>query len=468
LRDWLKEFDARHAQPLVVFTHHPLQVDSLVPADAGVPVLLDAAATMSATYGVAFQLQFREESLVWSARPATLIIDRAGVLRHADDYEDRNPARTPLQVLDDLQEQRQLIAALPQADERFANAARLALAAVGPQTKSIVPVLTAALRDERTDVRAGAAAALYWIAICAEDAIPALAGSLDDRDPRTRRLAAAALGRIGAAAEPILVKALKHEDAMVRQTAAWDLSRAGAPGPGALQALIGAYSDSSTQVRLAVVRSLVRLPLPLRAQQEVLDALATALTDQAESIRHDAAYGLTGMGWRAVAAMPAVAKALRHPDKEARRWAAIVSQAFGTNARDAIPELLINAIEDTGNSQGTAFRALEAIGPDATSALLTLLKRGSDKQRHGAAAVLGKIHPDDQRVIPGLIEALSDPAPRVRAGAAAALGEYGARASAAVDTLIQRLRDEDGPMRLEAARALKRIDAKAASGAGVP
>ncbi len=43
------------------------------------PILADPANTVSATYGVAFQMNIHTE---WSNRPATFIIDRDGVIRY--------------------------------------------------------------------------------------------------------------------------------------------------------------------------------------------------------------------------------------------------------------------------------------------------------------------------------------------------------------------------------------------------
>ena len=47
--------------------------------DVGYPLLLDPACTISATYGVAFQMRIHTER---SNRPATLLIDRDGVIRY--------------------------------------------------------------------------------------------------------------------------------------------------------------------------------------------------------------------------------------------------------------------------------------------------------------------------------------------------------------------------------------------------
>jgi len=58
---------------------------TLVPNKHARQVLLDPTSTMSATYGTAFQKQFRQRALPWSTRPCVFIIDRDGVLRYADD-----------------------------------------------------------------------------------------------------------------------------------------------------------------------------------------------------------------------------------------------------------------------------------------------------------------------------------------------------------------------------------------------
>ena len=43
------------------------------------PILADSVATVSATYGVAFQMNVHTE---WSNRPATFVIDREGIIRY--------------------------------------------------------------------------------------------------------------------------------------------------------------------------------------------------------------------------------------------------------------------------------------------------------------------------------------------------------------------------------------------------
>ena len=57
-----------------------LKDSGLETSDVNFPLLMDPALTVSATYGVAFQMRVHTEL---SNRPATFIIDTKGVLRYA-------------------------------------------------------------------------------------------------------------------------------------------------------------------------------------------------------------------------------------------------------------------------------------------------------------------------------------------------------------------------------------------------
>jgi hypothetical protein len=69
LRDRLKDFERRDVQLVIVTT------DTQVPIRGSHLILSDPAATVSATYGVAFQV------LGGANRPASFVIDREGVIR---------------------------------------------------------------------------------------------------------------------------------------------------------------------------------------------------------------------------------------------------------------------------------------------------------------------------------------------------------------------------------------------------
>jgi peroxiredoxin len=236
LRDSHKEYERRQVQPLVVMAQHPFQLkhpgtvdkEWAWPREIPAGVVFDPVSTVSATYGVAFQTQFREQQGPWSSRPAIFVIDPDGVLRYADSRPEQDLHEGQFfPVLDDLEEQRRLITAL-RGQEALREAARVALAPLGPGSKSAVPALARALKDESPQVRAGAAAALYWMAPRAEAAIPALARALKDEVSRVRLHAAQALGRIGpeaSSAVPALREALRDRDGSVRASAAEALKK---------------------------------------------------------------------------------------------------------------------------------------------------------------------------------------------------------------------------------------------------
>src|SRR5262249_8970276 len=186
-----KEYQRRQVQPLLVMAQQTFQLTrpkvyvkvnedewaswngggwpKTVPAE----VLFDPLSTVSATYGVAFQTQFRDGKNVWSSRPAIFVIDEGGVLRNVASRPNQDIREEGIfPMVDDLQEQRRLITALEAKGDVRGEAARIALAPLGARTKTAVPALVEALKDEEAQVRAGAAAALYWIATEAGSAVP--------------------------------------------------------------------------------------------------------------------------------------------------------------------------------------------------------------------------------------------------------------------------------------------------------
>jgi peroxiredoxin len=95
LRGKLAEFDRAGARVIVVDPHdawparHFLKDVGMEAKDVGFTLLLDPAHVASATYGVAFQMRIHTEI---SNRPATFVIDRAGVIRYqrrAKSFADR-------------------------------------------------------------------------------------------------------------------------------------------------------------------------------------------------------------------------------------------------------------------------------------------------------------------------------------------------------------------------------------------
>ncbi|MBI1310061.1 redoxin domain-containing protein [bacterium] len=85
MRDRLGDLDQLNAQLIAIDPHEAWSTKSLLKEsglttdDLHYPLLADPSQTVSATFGVAFQMRIHVE---WSNRPATFIIDRDGILRY--------------------------------------------------------------------------------------------------------------------------------------------------------------------------------------------------------------------------------------------------------------------------------------------------------------------------------------------------------------------------------------------------
>ena len=91
MRDKIAEFEKRNVQLLATDPHeshrvrHVLRDVGTEPDEVLYPVLADPVNAVSAAYGVAFRMGIYTG---WSNRPATFLIDKAGVIR----YEKRGTA----------------------------------------------------------------------------------------------------------------------------------------------------------------------------------------------------------------------------------------------------------------------------------------------------------------------------------------------------------------------------------------
>ncbi|MBI1904078.1 MAG: redoxin domain-containing protein [Planctomycetia bacterium] len=105
MRDRLDDIKKQGAELLAVDPHEDwsaklfLKEIGLKTGDVGYPLLLDAAQTVSATYGVSFQMRVHTE---WSNRPATFIIDREGIIRYERRGESFSDRPSPQAILAEL------------------------------------------------------------------------------------------------------------------------------------------------------------------------------------------------------------------------------------------------------------------------------------------------------------------------------------------------------------------------------
>ena len=194
-----------------------------------------------------------------------------------------------------------------------------------------------------------------------------------------------------------------------------------------------------------------------------LPALISALGDQDEVVRLNAAYGLGTIGAPAV---PGLIETWREASKdtgspgsetESFRHATYALSAIG---EPAVPAL-INALQDENESiRASAAYALGDIGDsaqDAAPLLTQALRDESAWVRRHAAEALGLIGQPAQNTVPGLIGLLHDEHYWIRDNAARALARLGSAAEAAVPTLMDTLNDENRYVRFHAMFALKQI-----------
>ena len=111
LRASLEQLNETGAKVFAIDPHESWSAKYLL-KDAGAstdelffPLLMDPSQTISATYGVAFQMRIHVER---SNRPATFIIDKEGVVRYArraKTFNDRPNPKEILGILNDLEKE---------------------------------------------------------------------------------------------------------------------------------------------------------------------------------------------------------------------------------------------------------------------------------------------------------------------------------------------------------------------------
>ncbi len=108
MRENLRQFEDLDAVLLAIDPHEAWSAKYLLKEtgfstdDVSYPMLTDPSLTVSAAYGVAFQMRIHTEL---SNRPATFVIDKAGTIRfeqRAKTFADRPTADQIIQVLKNL------------------------------------------------------------------------------------------------------------------------------------------------------------------------------------------------------------------------------------------------------------------------------------------------------------------------------------------------------------------------------
>ena len=363
------------------------------------PVVTDPGSLAGASYGVAFQSSL--DSGEPCSRPDTFVIDRDGILRLVHRYRSTDFVAVDeiTQLLDDLDEKRRLAGGLSKTGTDLALA----------------------FGDPDVELRAGAAAAVYWNPT--EAFVPALEKGLGDASPRVRRLSAEALGRIGPAA------------------------RAAAP------ALLGAILEVDRETRSRCDRAL-RVPRP--AIQAVHLAVAEELRVLAEGfrVRGAATEALVALGSEAI---PCLLAALEDRRAEVRLIAAEILARFTAAGESVAPALARSVTSDPeAVVREASIRSLDALGRH-DRALVTALRDPDAHVRIAATVAIERTGGcSEWEAVVALVDTLGDMDSRVRKAACYALTH---RSDESIPTVSARLEDPDPEVRARAARALERIEA---------
>ena len=365
-----------------------------------------------------------------------------------------------------------------QLKSRDAATRRRAAASLGSRGRtSAIPVLTPLLEDPDWGVRQAAIESLGRIedASAAPLLVAAITGA--DRVPDTdgatavRAAAGEALGRLGPAAVPVLLEALRGRHVKLRETAIGALGAVG--GPAVVATLGDMVADDRSRVRQAAMTALVRAAGP-----EAVPALSRALAHRDPTTRRCAADAL---GTRhESAAVDAVKAALADPDRTVRDAAVRALASIGT--AEAASALVVGLERGDRDLQaasaaalksfdwtpaGAAERVVHAIlhgrfdettaqGAAAAAPLVAMLADRDPSMRRGALEALGRLA--EPQTAQAIGAAFRDPEASVRQAAAAALAALGA---AAADTIVEALGDRATTVRASAEQALSAIGAGA-------
>jgi HEAT repeat protein len=314
---------------------------------------------------------------------------------------------------------------------------------------SPVKVLQKELAHEKPEVRRRAATALGDLNQAAKSALPTLVEALRDDDERVRWAAASSISRIGSAAGPAvaaLAQALR--DPTIRVMAADALGAAGSQARGAVPLLIDALKSEDADYRWTAAVALSRIDP--KAAKAALPLFIEKLQSDDHRARWDAMMYITPMGKEAKDAAPAVREIVKRGNGVA---AATLAAIAGPDAEDALGVLLHILDDDWDTTENIA-----QIGPAAIPELLKMMNKPELKNRHLVVKALGLLAPKAPQCIPPLIDALKLEDKSIRKAAAVALGSLGAKAKDAIPELEKALNDEAPAVRLAVAHALRVIE----------
>jgi HEAT repeat protein len=354
-----------------------------------------------------------------------------------------------------------------------------ALARLGPKAAPAAGDLVKAAREKDFAVRFAALQALRAIGA---DAVPALAEGLKDSDDYLRRMILPMLQRHAdkaAAAVPALALLIRDADPSTRNQAIQIIARTGDEGVKALAALL---KDKDEALRTVVVYALgyakpsaelwaaaklaskdpavnVRqqgLNILARQGTDAVPLLVGALSDESLQIRLAVIGSLGNLRQSAKAAVPDLEKML--DDKVPPIRQATLSALTNIGPRTETLARLMPLLDDPDpTTRNAVLGLLIAGGKDGLPHLEKVMKSRNVSVRLLLAENLGRLGAPS---LPLLTATLKDQSADVRAAAADGLGQLGQAARESTKELHDLLKDDDRTVRVAAAGALLRVEEK--------
>lgn len=328
--------------------------------------------------------------------------------------------------------------------------------------RPLAALLIAALKDAETVNRYEICCALNEMAELAAPVVPDLIALLGNPDPFVRAQLAQALGAIGPAAKlavPALIEALKDKDAHVRANAVEAIGEIGVPIAEVVPALIRATSDEDDFVRFMAAGALGQLGHNALIAVEPLIRLLK--NDRAKNSRWIAAEAIGKVDVDGRLSVPALVDAMRSPDKDVRRFAALGLAALGSKASPSLSALKRMLTDKDPGVQVACAKAIWKAGGSVKLSVAVLNAALLRNDRFGpmwAAEVVAEIGPPGIETLPALRKLLKHEHKYFAEKAATAIGRFGPAASAAIPDLTKELVHEEGAVRAAAAEALWNIN----------
>jgi HEAT repeat protein len=362
------------------------------------------------------------------------------------------------------------------------------LASIGPAAQPGVAALIRAVVDPDPVVRREAVRALVAVGAEVHLAVPVLGRAMDDTDPAVRARALEGLSRLGEAAVPDLIEAVKNPTG-IRCWACEALADIGPKAKAAVPALIDRSRDSNADARREALLALGEIGPDAVA---AVPRLREAVGDRDSTVALAAIYALGRMGDAAHDAEPLLIAKARSDQPLAKViacWAlARVRGATSEATTQAIPVLAeamrsresavrtaaSRAILDLRPAPGPMIAALEKTMEGADPALMAValdvlaqygrvalpgleaaLKQPALQAR--TALVLRRMGPAAAPAVPALSEALAEARPTARREILFALAAIGPAARPAVPSLVRLLAKPDAETQYAAVYAVGRI-----------